>query len=368
MLKIAYSTSSAEENSLVDVLGYDIGGAYTKAALLRVTKEKVQHSKVAIEYFPIWKEPENLTSVLLRLKKRLGCARLDGLGITMTAELSDAYQTKREGVHHILSCVKKAFPDVPIYVLNNEVKLEALNVAAESPLSTAAANWAATGWLVARHIKDCVAIDVGSTSTSIIPIVDGKVVAKGKTDLEKLMCGELVYTGSLRTNVAAIVQSIPLRNGVASVASELFALSGDVHLALGNISEGDYSIETADGRGKTRREALARIARVVCADSEMLSEQEIVSIARFIYGAQVKQVADGLAKVYSNLKKCVQGKVSIIVTGLGRDFLARKAAKGINIDEVVDLSSLIEREAALATPAFAVALMAARRLEGKDVY
>jgi uncharacterized hydantoinase/oxoprolinase family protein len=100
----------------------------------------------------------------------------------------------------------------------------------------------------------------------------------------------------------------------------------------------------------------------------MLSDQEIVSIARFIYGAQVRQVADGLAKVYSNLRKQVQGKVSIIVTGLGRDFLARKAAESINIDEVVDLSSLIEREVALATPAFAVALMVARRLEGEDVY
>ena len=86
-------------------------------------------------------------------------------------------------------------------------------------------------------------------------------LARGKTDLEKLMCGELVYTGSLRTNVAAIVHSIPIRNGVAGVASELFALSGDVHLVLGNISEEDYTSETADGRGKTVPEALARLSQ-----------------------------------------------------------------------------------------------------------
>ena len=82
------------------------------------------------------------------------------------------------------------------------------------------------------EVKDCVVVDVGSTSASIIPIVNGQVVAKGKTDLEKLMCGELVYTGSLRTNVAAIVQSVPVKDGVAGVASELFALSADVHLIL----------------------------------------------------------------------------------------------------------------------------------------
>ncbi len=83
-------------------------------------------SEVAIEYFPVWKEPEKLASVLLTLKQRLGAGRLDGVGVTMTAELSDAYQTKREGVNHILGCVKKAFPDFPIYVLNTDAELEPL--------------------------------------------------------------------------------------------------------------------------------------------------------------------------------------------------------------------------------------------------
>ena len=102
-------------------------------------------------------------------------------------------------------------------------------------------------------------VDVGSTSASIIPIVNGQVAAKGKTDLDKLICGELVYTGSLRTNVAAIVHSVPVKGGIAGVASELFALSGDVHLVLGNITEKQYTCETADGRGKSLPEALARL-------------------------------------------------------------------------------------------------------------
>ena len=162
-------------------------------------------------------------------------------------------------------------------------------MAEEQPLSVAAANWAATGWLVAQQVKDCVVVDVGSTSASIIPIVDGQVVAKGKTDFDKLLCGELVYTGSLRTNVAAIVHSIPVKGGVAGVSSELFALSADVHLVLGNISERQYSCETADRRGKTLPEALARIARIVCADTEMLSQEEIIDIAKYIYGQQIRR-------------------------------------------------------------------------------
>jgi probable H4MPT-linked C1 transfer pathway protein len=352
------------EKGLVDVLGFDIGGANTKAVLISKKNREMHDVRVAVEYFPVWKEPEKLPRILLTLKQQLGTGNLDAVAVTMTAELSDAYQTKREGIHHILTCVKQAFSDVPIYVLNIDAELESLDVAIRKPLGVAAANWAATGWLVAQHLNDCVVVDVGSTSTTIIPIENGQVAASGKTDLEKLMCGELVYTGSLRTNVAAIVHSIPIGNGVAGVASELFAVSGDVHLVLGNISVKDYTCETTDGRGKTVPEALARLAREVCADTEMLTKPEIINMAKYIYYEQTKQVAAGLAKVYSNVKQRRSCKVPVVITGMGKDFLARKAAEGIYVDAIVDLATLVQVEAVLATPAFGVALMIASKLAG----
>jgi (4-(4-[2-(gamma-L-glutamylamino)ethyl]phenoxymethyl)furan-2-yl)methanamine synthase len=349
---------------LVEVLGYDIGGANTKAILVNVKNGVLLKTEVAVEYFPIWKQPEKLTAVLLALKDQLGVGKLDGVGVTMTAELSDAYQTKREGVHHILDCVKTAFPEVPIYVLNTNAKLESLDLAQQEPLRVAAANWAATGWLVAQHLKNCVVVDVGSTSTSIIPIINGKVTALGKTDLDKLICGELVYTGSLRTNVAAIVQSIPIRNGIAGVSSELFALSADVHLALGNITEKEYTSETADGRGKNLSEALARLARVICADVEMLTSQEIINIAQYIADKQLRQIENGLTKVYTHAKSFSSAKIPVVVTGLGKNFLARKAAMKLNVDSIVDLGLWLSQKAVLATPAFGVAMMTANMVEG----
>ncbi len=352
---------------MADVLGFDIGGANTKAAYLQTRNGKLQNVGLSVEYFPVWKNPEKLVNVLLTLKERLVVGGLDGLGVTMTAELSDAYQTKREGVHQILASVKKAFPRTPIHVLNSDAELETVEAAELEPLRVAAANWAATGWLAAQLVKDCVVIDVGSTSSSIIPIVGGKVASQGKTDLEKLSCGELVYTGCLRTNVAAIVQSVPVKGSVAGVASELFALSADVHLALGNISEKQYTCETADGRGKSVSEALSRLARVVCADTEMLTTQEITSMARYIYDRQVTQVAEGLGKVYSCTKKRASSELPVVVTGLGKDFIARKTAEKIQAESIVDLGTLLPAEAAVATPAFAVALMTVNKLEGDKI-
>jgi (4-(4-[2-(gamma-L-glutamylamino)ethyl]phenoxymethyl)furan-2-yl)methanamine synthase len=352
---------------LVNVLGFDIGGANVKAAFIKTENCTLQDVKVAMEYFPVWRDPEKLSKVLLTLKKCLGAKGLDALGVTMTAELSDAYQTKREGVCHILACVKEAFPEVAIYILNSNAELKSLTLAEKDPLGAAAANWAATGWIVGQRLKDCVVVDVGSTSASIIPILNWQVAARGKTDLDKLLCGELVYTGSLRTNVAAIVQSIPVKNGVAGVASELFALSGDVHLALGNITTKEYTSETADGRGKSLAEALARLARVVCADMEMLTQQEIINMAKYIYENQILQVAKGLNNVYSYTEKQASNEVPVVVTGLGKDFIAKKAAEKIGVKTIIDLVSLMQTDVAVATPAFGVALMTAIKLEGENV-
>ena len=353
---------------MVSVIGWDIGGANTKAAFIRTKDGCVEELKTGIEYFPVWKDPDKLASVLLTLKERLsGTAKLDCMGLTMTAELSDAYQTKREGVNHIIACAAEAFAGVPVFVLDVDAALRPIESARSEPLRVAAANWAATGWLVSQLIKTCVIIDVGSTSTSIIPVVDGRVSAAGKTDLEKLMNGELVYTGSLRTNVAAIVSSVPLRNGVARVSSELFAQSGDIHLILGNITEEKYTTETADGRGKTRREAMARLARFVCADIEMLTEQEIVQIARYVYSRQVEQVAEGLSQVYSRTKTFTAEKIPLIITGIGKDFIAKTAAQKVRVDKIIDLGKLMHNGVVTASPAVGVALMAASKLEGRTV-
>lgn len=351
---------------MAKALGLDIGGANSKAAYGVTQKGAIKEIKVAVEYFPVWKEPAKLTEALLKLKASLSQDKLDCVGVTMTAELSDAYQTKREGVNHILDCVERAFTGLPIYVLNVDNNLELPSVSREAPFKVAAANWAATGWLVSQYFENGVVVDIGSTSTSIIPVINGKVSAQGKTDLEKLICGELVYTGSLRTNVAAIVHEIPIKGGVASVSSELFALSGDMHLVMGHITEEQYISETADCRGTSRREALARLARVVCADTEMLTEPEIVAIAKHIYEKQVQQVANGLSRVYTRAKQLASTKVPVLVAGLGKDFLARKAAEQVGADVIMDLGELLPKGISLAVPAVGVALMAAKKFESES--
>ena len=353
---------------MVKVLGLDIGGANTKATYIKTDNGTVNEQRTALEYFPIWKDrKEQLPHVLEKLKQKVAdSTALDGVGVTITAELSDAYMTKKEGINHVLDCVTDVFADVPTFVLDVETKMLTVKDARMEPLKVASANWAATGWMISQLIKNCIIVDVGSTTTSIIPVINGKVAATGITDPEKLQNGELVYSGSLRTNIAAIVDAIPVKGRLTRVSSELFAQSGDVHLLLNNIGQEDYTAETCDGRGKTRKETAARLARVVCADVDMLNEQEIVAMAKFVYERQVEQIAAGLKQVYER-RQPIQEEKTVVVTGLGINFLARKAAEKVGFKQIIDIKELVGAEAAVVSPSVGVALMVATGLEGKTV-
>jgi uncharacterized hydantoinase/oxoprolinase family protein len=99
----------------------------------------------------------------------------------------------------------------------------------------------------------------------------------------------------------------------------------------------------------------------------MLTEQEIAAIAQFVYARQVEQVAGGLKQVYKRAEQLTQEKLSIVVTGLGRNFLARKAAENAGFSDIMDMKELLGSDAAVVSPSVGVALRVASRLEGKEV-
>ena len=50
----------------------------------------------------------------------------------------------------------------------------------------------------------------------------------------------------LRTNLATIVQELPINNINTTVSSELFTISADIHRILGHITQKEYTCDTSD--------------------------------------------------------------------------------------------------------------------------
>jgi len=351
----------------VQVLGIDIGGANIKAATADGESRTVP--------FAIWKHPEQLPQILRDLQIPQGTPP-DLVALTMTAELADCFLTRAEGVEFIIRSVTEVFSGIPVRVWLTSGEFAEPDDAIELPELVAAANWHALATWAGRAVPagPALMIDVGSTTTDIIPLIDGVPMPAGLTDLQRLMTSELVYTGVRRTPVCAIVHAVPLDiprgssiGPLVPVAAELFATSLDVHLLNGDIQEDSSDEETADGRPALRSASLNRLAHQVCCDSTDLSEAQIQGIAAYVADRQIHQIAEAIRKQLVAVRQHVSGArshtVQILISGSG-GWLAEKAVVSLNDDgiaSVTDLSVMYVRNVSACAPAFAAARLASER-------
>lgn len=334
------------------ITGWDIGGANIKGARV----EQGSARSTAMRTFAIQETPDALPSTLRTLAALLGTAPREPMAVTMTAELSQLFRTKREGVEFVASAVRRAFPEHQIgFYCTAGSFLDYDDVMAHY-MTIAAANWHATAAILIDSWRDPVLIDIGTTTTDIIPIADGRVAARGLTDPERLASGELLYLGAVRTPVEAIVHEVPLAGTMAGVSAESFALAGDVYLWRRELAAADYGAPTPDGRPTTIEFVRERLARVVCADREMLGDPEVSAIADHVAAVQSSRTAHALERVLAR-----HPSISIAVTAGVGAFIAERAARAAGL-RAVSLGERLGAAAARVAPAAAVALLLERKL------
>jgi probable H4MPT-linked C1 transfer pathway protein len=225
-----------------------------------------------------------------------------------------------------------------------------------TPLETAAANWLALATFAGRYAPDGpgLVLDVGSTTTDIVPLSAGRPMPRGRTDPERLRSRELVYTGVRRTPLCALL---------GGAAAEWFATTLDAYLVLGSLPENADDLGTADGRPATRPAAHARLARMLCADIETCSEDETRKLALRASQRQIHLLHKALEHVAAALPGPLQ---TVVLAGSG-EFLARALLKMHPVSSgtrVVSLEELLGPEISQAACAYALAVLAAEQSGG----
>lgn len=324
-------------------LGLDVGGANLKAA----------HSGGAgrLRPFALWKNPAGLAEALRGLFAVLPA--FDVLAVTMTGELCDCFETKRAGVHAILDAVEAAAAGRPVRVWHTDGRFTGVNEARAAPLQTAAANWLALATYAGRLVPrgPALLVDVGSTTADVIALVDGKPRPQGRTDPERLRSGELVYTGVRRTPLCALLGG--------GAAAEFFATTLDAYLLLGAVPEDPADRDTADGRPATRAAAHARMARMLCADTETCSPAETQRLAERVLLKQVYL----LDSAFERVGQLGGDPQAVILAGSG-EFLARTALgeqKHFPVPEVISLGERLGPALSAAACAHALAVLASEQ-------
>lgn len=331
-----------------DCLALDIGGANIKLADGRGFARSTP--------FALWKTPSLLAS---QISQCLQSAPVCGtLAVTMTGELADCFETKDQGVQAIVAAVTEASAERQVWFYQTNGEFVTADTAGVTPLLTAASNWHALATFVLRYTEGspAVLIDVGSTTTDIVPLMNGQVACRGTTDPERLLTGELVYTGVERSPVCAITSQLPWRGTMCPVAQEFFATSGDAYLLLGELPEAPNDCQTADGKPFTRSAAHTRLARMICGDRELITVEEARVFAEAIFKMQLTMLERGYRKVVGNMP-CAPDR--LILSGHGK-FLARRMIDQINASHLptISLRALLGPDVSRCATAHAVAVLA----------
>jgi len=334
------------------IVGLDIGGANLKAA--------DNNGTAVTRCFPLWKTPDRLTAALQKMLAEF--PRYDAIAVTMTAELADCYDTKAEGVNAVLQAVEHAAGSKPVFVWQTGAEFISPQVARDIPLLVAAANWHALATWVGRMVpqETSLLIDVGSTTTDLIPLCHGVPVPEGLTDRERLQAGELVYSGVRRTPLCSLARSVPYRGRDCPLAAELFATTCDLYLTLGEIPEDPDDVETANGKPATVAAAHDRLARMICCDRTEFTIDDAQSMAVFLSDIQQRQIAGAMKQV---LKKMDQNCSHVLIAGSG-SFLAEKIVGNIprlQLAAITKLQDVFGRRTSQAACAYAVAQLASER-------
>ena len=203
-------------------------------------------------------------------------------------------------------------------------------------------------------------IDIGSTTTDIIPLSNGTPVTEGGTDPARLLSGELVYTGVRRTPLCAVARQVEFRGQSVGVAAELFATTRDVYLWLGQLPEDPEDVDTANSRPATREFARDRLVRMLCADTDEIDDQETDELARQWAVIQRDQIRNAITQVLARQSSTPK---MVMLSGEG-EFLARQVIDEIpdlaNV-EILSLAQVLGPDHSVGACAFAVARLASER-------
>ncbi len=334
-------------------VGWDLGGAHVKRVVLDEHGRVMAARQLAC---PLWRGLEHLAAALASANEPAGALVH---AVTMTGELCDNFGSREAGVVAIAETAARVLgSDRTRFYAGPAGWLAPEMLDKDNALTCASANWHAMAEAVARRCPDALLIDIGSTTTDLVPITAGRVACRGFDDASRLRCAELVYTGVVRTPLMALADTAPCDGEMHGLAAEYFANTADVYRLRGELPEGADLHDTADGADRSLASSGRRVMRMLGRDYAGDTDR-VRRVADYFAYRQFDLLQRALLRVTSGMSgDCA----TLVAAGAGHFLVERLAA--FNAIECIDFASLFDVTGAdphlVATCAPAVAVAALR--------
>ena len=336
------------------IVGWDIGGAHLKSALLDDSGEVLQVLQLPCQ---LWKGLDQLD---LAMNDALKAFKILPSGashaVTMTGELVDLFANRHEGVIAICTLATKLLGRNTLFYAANHNFVAIERVSALTPY-IASTNWHASASALAMQVQDALFIDIGSTTTDIIAIEAGKVKRLNLSDAARMADDSLVYTGVVRTPVMALAQKLSFEGIEVNMAAEYFSTMADVYRLTGELLPEQDMGQTADGKGKTELESARRLARMIGYDVENKPIEAWKTLAKTCKTLQMNQISAAVAKhLKSNMIMIGAGAGSFLVQQIAHEL--KQTYEPIPMRLAGNISLINAHDLEVCFPAYAVATLA----------
>lgn len=346
------------------VFGWDVGGAHVKVCAVDASGAVLDVAQWAC---PLWQGLDHLEHTIGLVLERWPEAAMPAArhAVTMTGEMVDLFHDRAEGVREIAGTLARRLGRNVRFYANDAGWFTEAQCAA-GWRSVASANWLATARWVATRVPDAVLVDIGSTTTDIVPIAGGHVAARATTDAGRLETGELVYQGVVRTPLCGVAHRIEFGDARVNVMNEWFATTADVYRVTGEL-EPLYDLHpSADHGPKTVVASEARLARMIGRDAHEATHEAWRRFALQWRELQLREIGANLARVVARVVASQPGlaKAPLVGAGCGRFLvaaLARDEARSyIDFGGLAGVPEHCADWAATCAPSVAVALLASQ--------
>ncbi len=339
------------------VVGWDLGGAHAKAALVDGCGRVDAVVQVPC---PLWQGLEHLEAGIDQAMQQFGDKTDVHHAVTMTGELVDLFPDRTAGVQALIATMRRRFPTASLTVFGGTLGFLDTERANRSALQVASANWLASASWAARRLPEGLLIDVGSTTTDLVPFAAQRVLAKGYSDHQRLVCQSLLYTGVVRTPLMAVAQSAPFAGEWVPLMAEHFATTADIYRIEGVLPDGADLLPSADNGEKSLPGSVRRLSRMLGLDADATDIEGWRKVSRYLAECQLRSIEDALLRILS--QPGLSNSAPLVGAGVGR-FLVERISQRlgrpyVGFDTLIDCDPAWSAKVAECAPAVAVASLA----------
>lgn len=253
------------------------------------------------------------------------------------------FKSFNDGLKYVVGILDKLFNNKEVYFIRSDSELIHINKIKKLPFKQASAftctNFLGTSILASKIIKDGLAIDMGTISTSIIPIINGVIDPQAKVDpenyvLHRYTTGKHLWYGVMLTPIIYISHTVET-NKNRYILSRRCCMTDSICSILDLIDSQTANKHVSDRSSflPSKEMAYINLAESLGVDVDFIGKKELQSVAKRIYNIFLDKFSNYIQDIikYSNLP--VKSKLKIMVGGLGERVFIKPALKKLGFKD-----------------------------------